>query len=181
MKTKLKKTTGIISFEELYVAHFERLCYHSFCIVDDGDDAKDIVNDVFTFVYDRWEEYSERPLGSFLFTLVHNASIDFTRHKVTHRKYEQYVLTHDSDVEQFSDYEARVQRVIEELDKMPSQMQRVFKGCYIEGKKYQEIADEMGISINTVKTNIFRGLKMLRKKLSEEDFLLLFAIFPTFL
>jgi len=164
------------TFDQVYLGSFERLCYHAFCIVDDEDDAKDIVNDVFTFVYERWDDFSAKPMKSFLLTLVHNASIDFLRHKRTHRRYEQYVLAHEKDSEQFSDYEEKVQRVMAELDNMPEQMRRVFVGCYVKGKKHQEVADEMGLSINTIKTNIYRGLKMLRKKLSEEEFLLLFAI-----
>lgn len=65
------------TFDQVYLGSFERLCYHAFCIVDDEDDAKDIVNDVFTFVYERWDDFSAKPMKSFLLTLVHNASIDF--------------------------------------------------------------------------------------------------------
>lgn len=176
MKVHKMTENGSKSFEQIYLENFERLCYHAFCIVDVEDDAKDIVNDVFTFVYEGWEKYSAKPMAGFLFTLVHNASIDFVRHRLTHRRYEQYVLTHDSEVEHFSDYEEKVQRVIDEIDNMPEQMRRVFVGCYVKGKKHQEVADEMGLSINTIKTNIFRGLRMLRKKLSEEELLLFFAI-----
>lgn len=176
MKAKNLTNSKIYSFDNVYIDNFERLCYHAFCIVGDEDDAKDIVNDVFAFIYEDWEKYSSRSMNSFLLTLVHNASIDFTRHKLTHRKYEQYVLSHENEAEYFSDYEEKVQRVIAEIDNMPEQMRRVFVGCYVKGMKYQQVADEMGLSINTVKTNISRGLKMLRKKLSEEEFLLLFAI-----
>ena len=176
MKVQKMAIKEVESFDQVYLENFERLCYHAFCIVDNEDDAKDIVNDVFTFVYEGWEKFSKKPIAGFLLTLVHNASIDFVRHKLTHRRYEQYVLTHESEVEHFSDYEEKVQRVIDEIDNMPEQMRRVFVGCYVKGLKHQEVADEMGLSINTIKTNIFRGLKMLRKKLSKEELLLLFAI-----
>jgi len=176
MKVNALTNNGVQSFDQVYLENFERLCYHAFCIVGDEDDAKDIVNDVFTFVYERWNSYSKKALAGFLLTLVHHASIDFTRHKLTHRRYEQYVLNHDSEVEHHSDYEEKVQRVIAELDNMPEQMRRVFVNCYVKGMKHQQVAEEMGLSINTIKTNIYRGLKMLRRKLSEEEFLLLFAI-----
>lgn len=48
------------SFDQVYLENFERLCYHAFCIVDNEDDAKDIVNDVFTFVYEDWEKFSKK-------------------------------------------------------------------------------------------------------------------------
>lgn len=176
MKTKSHVNVVAQSFDQTYLDNFERLCYHAFCIVGNEDDAKDIVNDVFCFLYESWTKYSARPLDAFLLTLVHNASIDKTRHRLTHRRYEEYVLGHETEIEQFSDYEERVQRVMEELDQMPEQMKRVFQGCYVKGMKYQEVADEMNISINTVKTNIYRGMKMLRKKLSDVEFVLLFVV-----
>ena len=168
-------TRTIVSFDQVYLDNFERLCYHAFSIVGDEDDAKDIVNNVFCFLYEEWAKYSARPLEAFLLTLVHNASIDHTRRVHTRRRYEQYILQHEDEVEQFSNHEERVQRVVDAINEMPEQMRRVFTGCYLEGKKYQEVADEMHVSINTVKTNINRGLKNLRKKLSDVEFVLLFV------
>ena len=38
----------------------------------------------------------------------------------------------------------------------------------IDGKKYTEISAELGISINTIKTQIFRGYKKLRELLADD-------------
>ena len=38
----------------------------------------------------------------------------------------------------------------------------------LEGKKYQEIAEELGITINTIRTQVSRGYKKLREILAEE-------------
>ena len=38
----------------------------------------------------------------------------------------------------------------------------------MEGKKYQEIAEELGITINTIRTQVSRGYKKLREILAEE-------------
>ena len=40
--------------------------------------------------------------------------------------------------------------------------------CFVEGQTYKDVADEMGISVNSVKTHISRGLKFLRNELKEE-------------
>lgn len=175
MEVTTLKNNHTLSFDQVYLDCFERLCYHAFCIVGDEEDAKDIVNGVFTFVYERWESCASKPISVYLLTLVHNASVDFCRRKQAHRRYKQYVLAHDSEVELRTDYEERVQRVIAEIDNMPEQMRSVFVNCYLRGMKHQDVALEMGLSVNTIKTNIYRGLKMLRKRLSEEEFLLLFV------
>ena len=176
VKTKQSKDVIGQTFDQVYLDNFERLCYHAFCITGNKDDAKDIVNDVFCFLYEEWVTYSSRPMNGFLLTLVHNASIDYLRHRFTHRKYEQYVMAHEEDIEHFSDYEEKVQRVLAEVEKMPEQMRRVFTSCYVKGMKYKEVAEEMNITINTVKTNIFRGLKALRTKLSDAEFMLLLGV-----
>lgn len=47
-------------------------------------------------------------------------------------------------------------------------MQVVIKLNVLEGKKYQEIAEELGITINTIRTQVSRGYKKLREILAEE-------------
>ena len=38
----------------------------------------------------------------------------------------------------------------------------ILEACYIQGKKYKEVAEEMKISISTVKKHMVRALKILR-------------------
>ena len=46
--------------------------------------------------------------------------------------------------------------------------------CVVEGKKYKEVAEELGISLNTVKTHLARALRFLRNEL--EDRVIMFFI-----
>jgi len=46
--------------------------------------------------------------------------------------------------------------------------------CFIENRRYKEIAEELGLSVNTVKTHISKSLKRLREDFSGD--LLLFFI-----
>ena len=56
---------------------------------------------------------------------------------------------------------------------LPEGCRNVFKLSYLEGLKNQEIADELKISINTVKTQKARALELLKLRLKPEAFLLL--------
>ncbi|MBX6381042.1 MAG: sigma-70 family RNA polymerase sigma factor [Thermoflavifilum aggregans] len=53
------------------------------------------------------------------------------------------------------------------LNEFPPQQQKVFSLIYMENKRYQEAADEMGISINSVKTHLKLALKIFRVKLKK--------------
>ncbi len=61
------------------------------------------------------------------------------------------------------------------IDELPEKCKQVFIKSRLEGKKNQEIAEEMGIAIKSVEANMTRALKILRSKLS--DFLTLLIIF----
>jgi RNA polymerase sigma-70 factor (ECF subfamily) len=53
-----------------------------------------------------------------------------------------------------------------ELDALPERCQHVCRLIYMEGKKYEEVASEMQISVNTVKSQRILALRILRKKLT---------------
>ena len=59
------------------------------------------------------------------------------------------------------------------IDKLPGKCRKVFLMACLNDKSYQEIADELGTSINTVKTQMKTALKFLRENLHEELFLTL--------
>ena len=64
-----------------------------------------------------------------------------------------------------------IRKAIEEL---PQKTRMVVMAVVVEGKKYKETAEELGVSVNTVKTLLSGGLKQLRQQFS--DTLLLFFI-----
>ena len=53
--------------------------------------------------------------------------------------------------------------VFAELKKLPEQEYNVLVKIVLEDKKYKEVAEELHISVNTVKTHLSRALKMLRR------------------
>ena len=49
------------------------------------------------------------------------------------------------------------------LDRMGPPTDAILKACYADGKKYREVAQEMGVSVATVKKHMVKALKMLRE------------------
>ena len=82
-----------------------------------------------------------------------------------------------SDIDEEIDEQvyAKVNLAIESL---PEQCRLIIKLNVLEGKKYQEIAEELGITVNTIRTQVSRGYKKLRDILSGVvDSSVLFFIF----
>ncbi|GAA6371120.1 RNA polymerase sigma factor [Odoribacter splanchnicus] len=67
----------------------------------------------------------------------------------------------------------KVWRVVNEL---PEQTRLIFIACVVEGKKYREVADECGISVNTVNTYVKRAYKYLRRRMGLSVILFLYFI-----
>ena len=59
------------------------------------------------------------------------------------------------------------------MQKLPPQCLKVFMLSAIEEKKYTEIADELSISVNTVKTHISKAYRLIRGQLHSEESLIL--------
>ena len=71
-----------------------------------------------------------------------------------------------SPIDDFYDEEELLQKrnqLLTELKKLPEQEYNVLVKIVLEDKKYKEVAEELHISINTVKTHLSRALKMLRR------------------
>ncbi|RYY06795.1 MAG: hypothetical protein EOP43_05220, partial [Sphingobacteriaceae bacterium] len=67
------------------------------------------------------------------------------------------------DEDDGSDVYHNVEHAISDL---PKQRLQTLNLVYLENKKYQEAADEMGISVNSVKTHLRLALKYLRSRIS---------------
>lgn len=81
----------------------------------------------------------------------------------------------EASAEELDDYERRLQRLEEKLELLSEKQREVLVKCVVEGRKYKEVAEEMDISLNTVKTHITRALKFLRDEL-QDDLVLLFML-----
>ena len=54
--------------------------------------------------------------------------------------------------------------LLEKLQKLPHQELQVVRAVIMENKKYKEAAEELHISVNTLKTHLTRALRQLRKE-----------------
>ena len=137
------------SFESLFKSHFGDLVGFVCSYVNDEEVAKDIVHDVFLVVLKNQKKLdTSYSLKSYLFTLSKNYALNYLK--------------------QLDDYEQRMARLNEKLDELPEKQREVLMKCFVEGQTYKDVADGMGISVNSVKTHISRGLKFLRNELKEE-------------
>lgn len=164
--------------ENIFKEHHARLCHFAWQIIRDREATKDIVQDAFLVYWNNKASVPNDPIAikNFLYKLVKNACLNKIRHDKVVNQYAK--LTGNSEREE-SQIVAKIIRaeVVSEIHKilktMPDGCQTVFRMGYIEGLTNVEIADKLQISVNTVKTQKQRGLKIIKKNLGSEFFALI--------
>ena len=161
-------------FEQLFRENYARLYYHAFSFLNDEETAKDIVNDVFERVWVNFEKVEfSTSIVPLLYTLVRNRCVSYIRHRRVRERFAKEMLQEEVCVnEEYMEYEMLIEKLRYSVEQLPGQTKVVFKKCFLDGRKYQEAADELSISINTVKTHINKALKILRGRFSGEEVIL---------
>ena len=167
-------------FKEIYFNYFKALCVVSYRCLNDMDKAQDIVQQVFLDLLENIESKKiDGEIYSYLKKAVYFKSIDWIRKEQLQSKYLESLQSdsYKTQMENLFD-RAELERTIYEIvDHMPQQRRTIFIKSRNEGKTNKEIAAELNISVRTVETQLFRGLKELKKKLKHYLLNLIFLFF----
>lgn len=172
------------AFRMLYKTYYKALVCYSIRITGESGAAEDIVQELFSTIWEK--QMSFKSLVSFkayLYNSVRNASIDYLKHKDVEFDYLQKIIeSHQAyrvgDEEEDDFFTEEIFRqLFMTIDSLPERCKQVFL-LYMEGKKNEEIAAALYVSLETVKTQKKRAMSFLRKKLGSYHFALLLSILP---
>ena len=172
------KTIGI---QHLFDRYYRPLVLFADEFLKDSPTAEDLVQDFFVKL---WEDnyllkVSEGALGSYLYSAVRNRAISFLQKDVLRTRQELGKI--DIPVEQVEDInEERMDVVMREVERLPERTRQVVECVMLRGLKYKETAEELDISINTVKFALKEGTKRLRERLVSISLEILFYFLRRF-
>lgn len=134
------------------------------------EDAEDLVQDVFIRF---WETKSylevKSNIRSYIYKSVRNACLNYIKTNIKYKFGTLNELPEVSEQEMLdeSDWNTYIEEIYGKIDLLPARTQEIFKSIVIENKKYKEVAVQLNISVNTVKTLLSRALTLLRTDLSK--------------
>jgi RNA polymerase sigma-70 factor (family 1) len=141
--------------------------------------AKEVVQDVFLKIWTKRDELAEIDnFGAYLNRIARNQSIDALRKiarealRKVELKEEQLELGEDTTT-QTLDYQETGRMIAQALEALPPQQRKVYQLCHEQGLKYEEAAQELGLSAGTVHTHMKAALGNIRKYLKNMDAMLL--------
>lgn len=159
-----KPLSRINDFERLYKENYTRLYYYAYRFIPDAEACKDIVNDVFEKAWTNFDNLKPETASTYLYIQTRNKCIDYLRYLQVEEQYADFykaVTKEDIDTS-FEEREKRIQKIESFIEDLNDPTKTILKKCYYENKKYQEVADEFGISVNGIKKHIMKALQLLR-------------------
>lgn len=155
-------------FEHLFQEHYQSLCFYANIVTKDMEAAEDIVQDVFVKC---WAAVQSGELDiqqeHYLYRSVKNRALNHVKSlKVRQAFADSYEAGYADGTlnDTLVDAETR-SRIMDAIDRLPPQCRKIFMLCVLEDKSYKEAATELGISVNTVKTQMTKAFSILRLKL----------------
>lgn len=170
-------------FERLFKEHFKSLYAYAFTILKNEAIAEEIVQNVFFKVWEKKvPDTIQTSLKAYLYKAVYHESLNYLKHQKIKAQYQLHVM-HQSKNQM--DQSASRKMMLKELEEklrdamnaLPQQCRTIFQMSRFDGLKYQEIADQLGISVKTVENQMGKALKQLRVKLIDYLPVFILALF----
>lgn len=153
---------------QMFDIYYSPLCIFALKYIDSFDLAEDLVQEVFIKFWEKRRiDQLQSSLKSYLFSAVKNNALNHIRQnkkfRIEELDDEFDILMEDTPDKE--DIELKKQKLYKELDALSPQRRIVFEAIVFNDKRYKEVAEELEISLNTVKTHLSRALKQLRSSL----------------
>ncbi len=156
------------AFEELYHSYKEPAVRFCNSILKDTEESENIIQEVFVKIWNRRSTINpELNFTSYLFTIIKNRVFDYLKeikkNDFLRKKFWEKVLEYqavDNEVK-----EERFAKVKEAVENLSEKRKIIIKLNYEEGKSYEEIANQLNISKNTVKNQLVKAKQVIRKQL----------------
>ena len=164
------------AWQEMYRKYYPAMCNYASKIVKDDASAEDIVQDCFIKIWDSGTQFPDVPsLVGYLYRTIYTRALNSIRDKgIAQALYEKW----GDAVLDGQDDEVILELAVEEdvVNKL-SEQQRQVLFMSMEGAKVKDIAEQLGISENSVKTQKKRAYAFVRNELGESLAMLIFILF----
>jgi len=167
------KENDYFSYNQLFLRFYKPLCLFVCQFIGDIDASEDIVQELFIRLWtDRSRITIHESLSAYLYKSSKNAALNYlrsekNRQKTIHALPQNYFQPEDH----FAEQEEFLMFLQECIDQLPGRSRQVFLMNRMDGQKHAEIADELHISVKTIKNQIWKSLQYIRNCLQSKEVL----------
>ena len=166
------------SFSSIFNTYYSALCFFAERMILNKEEAEDIVGESFVKLWRLHENFETmQNIKAFLYITTKNACLNFIKQSertaknksdlvYTLAKKEDHVLTEITKVEVLREVHAAI-------ESLPPQCRKIVRMSFVEGMKNDEIAQQLSLSVNTVRNQKARAVYLLKMKLLNTNLLVL--------
>lgn len=155
------------AYGKIFHKYYAPLCSFAQHYISDKAACEDIVQEVLIAVWQKRNEFNNvNTFKNYLYSAVKNKALNSIKHSKVKEKHQKEIRFLESG-SFFTDnlIEEETHAILFECyNALPEQCQKVFKLSYFEDLKLKEVAEKLNVSVNTVKTQKYRALKIIREK-----------------
>lgn len=167
--SELLKNSDEFAFTEIHHRYYGLLYAHASRRLSEPDEIKDILQEIFLYLWHNREQNFTGHLSGYLYTAVRNKIFNIYKHNKIKSDYVESLQDFLAHSEPIADEILREKELIQFVEKevanLPSKMRLIFELSRNSHLSHQEIADKLDISPQTVKKQVANSLKILRMKL----------------
>jgi RNA polymerase sigma-70 factor (ECF subfamily) len=170
LKTSIRKIEiNKQQFEEFFQLYWKRMFAFALKSVEDEDDAKEIVQDVFKSLWERRYQLALQDAERYLLRSVKLKSLEFLRNKGNKERHHELISQSKSELyEDNSIYYKELKNHLDDaVDSLPRQCKNVYKLSRDEGLTNKEIATNLLISERAVEYHISKALSVIKIRLKK--------------
>ena len=153
------------SYNKLFIRYYSRLCYYVYRMLMDKEDAEDVVQELFLTLWNNRKkiEIGENVSG-YLYKMAKNLALNHIRTETNYRAVLENREESPSYYEE-SPLESEEFRIALNncINRLPDRCKEVLLLHRVKGLKQKEIADQLSISVKTIKNQIWSSLQRLKK------------------
>ena len=154
------------AYHQLYKRYNRAMFNVGYRIVNDADEAKDVLQDAFISAFNNLETYrGDSAFGAWLKRIVVNKAINLVRRRKFERlpESESFDVSEETVIDEFEGYPFDIGKVRRAIEQLPDGYRVVLSLYLLEGYDHGEIGEILGISESTSKSQFNRSKKKLKE------------------
>ena len=172
------------AFDNLFNKYSPRLYNFSVKYLKSAEEAEEVVQEVFLYIWDKKEGLKpDNSFNAYIFTIAYNIIKKYFIKKSRDNAFKDDLLyalfKQENNLDQIIDYKFLLEKVELIIDYLPNRRKEIFIKRKYDGLSVKQIADELGISPNTVENQLASAQKQIKDELKKEKLagLLFFMLF----
>lgn len=136
--------------------------------------AEELHQDVFLKIWEQRQNLPlDVPLRAVVFRTAKSIAYNFYRKAANDKKLRGQLIISSTELydqlEELINFKDTNEMLLSAVYKLPPQRQKIFTSVKIEGKSYQDVATEFGVSLSTVKDHMAKALRFVRDELAHDN------------